>query len=100
MIVALGLLLAAATPDAEIQAAALALKPSVVELRRELHRHPELSNREERTGRLVAEKLRALGLEVRYPIARTGAVAILRGGRPGGGVGLRAGLDGPPLQGG
>jgi len=98
MIVALGLLLATATPDAEIQAAAAALRPSVVELRRELHRHPELSNREERTGRLVAEKLRALGLEVRYPIARTGAVAILRGGRPGGVVALRADLDGLPIQ--
>ena len=67
-------------------------------LRRDIHRHPELGNRETRTGQLVAERLRALGLEVRYPVAKTGVVAILRGGRPGAVVGLRADLDALPIQ--
>jgi len=86
------------TPDAEIRAAAERIAPAVVAVRRELHAHPELSNREEQTGRFVAERLRALGLEVRYPVARTGAVGLLRGGRPGGVVALRADLDGLPIE--
>lgn len=86
------------TPDAEIRAAAERIAPAVVAVRRDLHAHPELSNREERTGHLVAERLRDLGLEVRYPVAKTGVVGILRGGRPGGVVALRADLDALPLD--
>jgi amidohydrolase len=85
--------------DAEIESAVLATVPRLVETRRDLHRHPELSNREERTGKLVAERLRALGLdEVRYPVARTGVVGVLKGGRPGPVVGLRADMDALPIQ--
>jgi len=99
MILTLGLLLAAtAVPDAEIAAATKAITPEVVALRRDLHAHPELSNREERTGRLVADRLRALGLEVRHPVAKTGVVGVLRGGRPGGVVALRADIDALPIQ--
>ncbi|HXY38535.1 MAG TPA: amidohydrolase [Vicinamibacteria bacterium] len=102
MLLALTLVLAAAapagTPDAEIRAAAERLAPAVVATRRELHAHPELSNREERTGRFVAERLRALGIEVRYPVARTGVVGVLRGGRPGGVVALRADMDALPIE--
>jgi amidohydrolase len=103
MLLALALLAAApaaapATPDAEIRAAAVRIAPVVVELRRDLHAHPELSNREERTGRLVAERLRALGLEVRHPIAKTGVVGVLVGGRPGGVVALRADMDALPIE--
>ena len=99
MILTLGLLLAAtAVPDAEIAAATKAITPEIVALRRDLHAHPELSNREERTGRLVAERLRALGLEVRHPVAKTGVVGVLRGGRPGGVVALRADIDALPIQ--
>ena len=89
---------AAVSPDAEISAAAERIAPSVVALRRDLHAHPELSNREERTGHLVAERLRDLGIEVRYPVARTGVVGVLRGGRPGGVVALRADMDALPLD--
>jgi amidohydrolase len=101
MIVAPVLLAAAAvvtTPDAEIRAAAEKLAPGVVALRRQLHQQPELSNREEKTGRFVAERLRALGLEVRYPVAKTGAVGVLRGGRPGGVVALRSDMDALPIE--
>jgi len=101
MLLALALLVAApvvAVPDAQIRAAAERLAPSVVAVRRDLHAHPELSNREERTGRLVAERLRDLGLEVRYPVAKTGVVGILRGERPGPVVALRADIDALPIE--
>lgn len=103
LVPALALLAAApaaapATPDAEIRAAAARISPAVVELRRDFHAHPELSNREERTGRLVAERLRALGLEVRHPVAKTGVVGVLVGGRPGGVVALRADMDALPIE--
>jgi amidohydrolase len=94
----LALATAAAAPDAEIRAAAEALAPALVERRRDIHRHPELGNREVRTGTLVAERLRALGLEVRHPVARTGVVGILKGGRPGPVVALRADIDALPIQ--
>jgi amidohydrolase len=98
-----GVTLAAPPPppatDAALKAAAEAINAKVVETRRDLHRHPELSNREERTGKLVAERLRALGLdEVRYPVAKTGVVGVLRGGRPGRVVALRADMDALPIQ--
>lgn len=89
---------AVAAPDVEIKAAAERLTPWLVECRRGIHRNPELSNRESRTGKLVAERLKALGLEVRHPVARTGALGILRGARPGGVVALRADLDALPIE--
>jgi amidohydrolase len=88
----------AATPATEIRAAVDALTPRLVETRRDLHRHPELGNRETRTGQLVADRLRQLGLEVHAPVAKTGVVGILKGGRPGPVVGLRADLDALPIQ--
>ncbi|HKQ97861.1 MAG TPA: M20 family metallopeptidase, partial [Candidatus Polarisedimenticolia bacterium] len=60
--------------------------------------HPELGNRETRTGALIAERLRALGLEVRFPVARTGVVGVLRGGRPGRVAAIRADIDALPIQ--
>jgi amidohydrolase len=88
----------AATPAAEIRAAVEALTPRLVETRRDLHRHPELGNRETRTEKVVADRLRQLGLEVRDPVAKTGVVGILKGGRPGPVVGLRADMDALPIQ--
>ncbi len=74
-----------------------ALAEQVIAWRRDIHQHPELSNREFRTSRLVAEHLRALGMEVRTEVAHTGVVGILKGGRPGGVVALRADMDGLPV---
>jgi amidohydrolase len=74
------------------------LEPRLVETRRDLHQHPELSNREERTGRLVAARLRALGLEVTTGVAGHGVVALLAGGRPGAVVAARADMDALPIE--
>ncbi|MCX6894802.1 MAG: amidohydrolase [Verrucomicrobia bacterium] len=76
-----------------------ALRPQLIAQRRDFHRHPELSNREERTARVVADKLRALGLdEVRTKVARHGVVALLRGGQPGPVVAVRADMDALPIN--
>lgn len=60
-----------------------AIEPKVIAWRRELHQYPELSNREFRTSKLVAEHLKSLGLEVQTGIAHTGVVGLLRGAKPG-----------------
>jgi amidohydrolase len=69
----------------------------VVAWRRDFHQHPELSNRETRTAKIVADHLRSLGIEVRTGVARTGVVGVLRGGRPGPVVALRADMDALPV---
>ncbi|MGB9868177.1 MAG: M20 metallopeptidase family protein [Bacillota bacterium] len=72
--------------------------PEVIELRREIHRHPELGYEEHRTSALVADKLASYGLNVRSGIAGTGVVADLAGSRPGPHVLLRADMDALPIQ--
>ncbi len=81
----------------EIDRRAEELKDKLIAWRRDFHEHPELSNREHRTGTIVAEHLRALGLEVEAPVAHTGVVALLRGGKPGLVVALRADMDALPI---
>ena len=81
----------------EIDARTTAVLPKVVTWRRDIHQHPELSNREVRTAKLVADHLRALGLEVQDNVAKTGVVGLLRGGRPGKVVALRADMDALPV---
>jgi amidohydrolase len=71
--------------------------PAMIEVRHQVHQHPELSNREFETSKLVAERLRALGLEVQTGIAHTGVVGILKGGRPGPIVAVRSELDALPV---
>ena len=84
---------------AEIDRRAVQVEGKVLAWRRDIHAHPELSNREVRTAQIVAEHLRALGLEVRTGVAHTGVVGVLRGGRSGGGpvVALRADMDALPV---
>jgi amidohydrolase len=87
-----------AARDQQVAQAAAALKPKLMEIRRDLHMHPELSNREERTGRMVAEHLRKLGYTgIKTGVARTGVVAILKGGRPGPVIAIRADMDALPI---
>ena len=81
----------------EIDARVQAVLPRVVAWREDLHQHPELGFRETRTSALVAGELRRLGLEVRTGVGRTGVVGILRGGRPGRVVALRADMDALPV---
>src|SRR5712691_9524406 len=83
--------------DAEVDARAAQIEGKVVAWRRDIHAHPELSNRETRTADLVADHLRALGLEVRTGVAHNGVVGVLRGGRPGPVVALRADMDALPV---
>src|SRR5687767_10875483 len=72
--------------------------PAAIEVRHHLHQHPELSNREVETGKRVAAELRALGFdEVRTGVAHNGVVAVLRGGRPGPVVAVRADIDALPV---
>lgn len=73
------------------------LEPKIIEWRRYFHEHPELSNREVKTGARIAEQLKALGLEVQYPVANTGVVALLKGSKPGPVVALRADIDALPV---
>src|SRR5258706_5813282 len=73
------------------------VEPHVIANRRYIHQHPELSNRETETAAYIAEHLRALGLEVRTGIAKTGVVAVLHGGKPGPVVALRSELDARPV---
>lgn len=100
---AAGLLALAALPAAaadlgtRLDSLADALEPKVIAWRRDIHQHPELGNREVRTAGLAAEHLKALGYEVLTGVARTGVVAVLRGGRPGPVVALRADMDALPV---
>lgn len=81
----------------EIHNAADRLLPRVIEWRRYLHQNPELGNREFKTAAYVESHLRRLGLEVRTKIAYTGVVGILKGGKPGPVVALRADMDALPV---
>ncbi|MFQ3580601.1 MAG: M20 family metallopeptidase [Chloracidobacterium sp.] len=84
--------------DARYQRDIADLTPKLIETRRDLHQHPELSNREERTARVVADRLRALGLEVTTGIAHHGVIGVLRGGKPGKVIALRADMDALPIE--
>lgn len=74
------------------------IEPKVIEWRRYLHEHPELSNREENTAAYLAKALKGMGLEVQENIARHGVVGVLKGGKPGPVVGLRADIDALPVK--
>ncbi|WP_404948495.1 amidohydrolase [Shewanella sp. SG44-2] len=73
------------------------VESKVIAWRRDLHQHPELSNREFRTSKVIEKHLKSLGLEVQTGIAHTGVVAILTGGKPGPLIGLRADMDALPV---
>jgi amidohydrolase len=93
-------LLQAQTPSklqTKIEQQAVAIEPKVIEWRRHFHQYPELSNRETKTAQKVAEHLKALGLEVQTGVAHTGVVGLLRTGKPGPVIALRADMDALPV---
>ncbi|MDY0067853.1 MAG: amidohydrolase [Steroidobacteraceae bacterium] len=81
----------------QIEKAVRAVDDDVIAWRRDIHQHPELSNREFRTSKLVADHLRKLGLPVKTGVAHTGVTAVLEGGRPGPTIALRADMDALPV---
>jgi len=83
--------------EPDIAAAAQAVQKDVVAWRRDIHQHPELGNNEVRTAKLVADQLRKLGLQVKTGVAHTGVVAVLKGGKPGPRIALRADMDALPV---
>jgi amidohydrolase len=99
---AMALVIALAAPlngqSGPVDAAVERFADEITQMRHEIHENPELGNREFRTAEMVANHLRALGFdEVRTGIAHTGVVGILRGGRPGGVVAVRADMDALPV---
>ncbi len=80
-----------------VDARAAEVEDQVIAWRRDIHANPELGNREFRTAALVAEHLTGLGMEVRTEVAHTGVVGLLRGGKPGPVVALRADMDALPV---
>lgn len=82
---------------ARIDKHAEAVLPKVVAWRRDLHKHPELGNRETRTAKIIADHLRKLGYEVKTGVGKTGVVGVLRGGKPGPVVALRSDMDALPV---
>ena len=74
------------------------IEPEIIKIRREIHQKPELAYREEVTSKLVAERLEALGIQVKRGVGGTGVLGVLKGPRPGKVVGLRADMDALPLD--
>ncbi|MBB6612279.1 amidohydrolase [Pontibacter sp. Tf4] len=95
------LALPATAQDAKLLARANSMadkiEKKVIEWRRDFHEHPELGNREVKTAAKIAAELKRLGIEVETGIAHTGVVGVLKGGKPGPVVALRADMDGLPV---
>jgi len=83
--------------QAKIDQQAKEMESKVIEWRRHIHQYPELSNRETKTGAYVAEHLKSLGIEVQTGVAKTGVVGLLKGGKPGPVIALRADMDALPV---
>lgn len=82
---------------APVESSIQSVLPRMIEWRRDFHQNPELSYEEVRTARIVAQHLRSLRMEVRTGVAQTGVVGVLRGGRPGPVIALRADMDALPV---
>jgi amidohydrolase len=82
----------------QIDTKAQAIQTNLVEWRRHIHQNPELGNREFKTSAYIVEQLKGLGLEIQTGIAKTGVIAILKGGKPGPCIALRADMDALPVR--
>jgi amidohydrolase len=74
-----------------------AIEKKIIDWRRDFHEHPELGNQEFRSAEIIAKHLKSLGIDVKTSVAKTGVVGILKGGKPGPVVALRADMDGLPV---
>ncbi len=81
----------------QVDKSAEQIESKVIEWRRHFHQYPELSNREFKTAEKIAEHLKNLGLDVKTGVAHTGVVGLLKGGKAGPVVGLRADIDALPV---
>jgi amidohydrolase len=90
-------IIASAQLKQKIDAAINRIEPQCIAWRQEIHKHPELGNREVNTAKMVAAHLRKLGLDVKEGVAKTGVVALLQGGKPGPCIALRADMDALPV---
>src|SRR6476646_6364081 len=93
-------LLCAATSATAAESVQQLTQPELQQItawRRDLHEHPELSNREVRTSKLIANELKKFGYEVRTGIAHHGVVGVLKGGKPGPRLAIRADIDALPV---
>ncbi len=84
--------------SAKIDSKAKEIESKLIAWRRDIHEHPELGNQEKRTAKLVADHLRSLGMDVKTDVAVTGVVGVLKGGKPGPVVALRADMDALPVK--
>ncbi|MFC5284911.1 amidohydrolase [Pedobacter alpinus] len=73
------------------------IEQKVIDWRRDFHQNPELGNHEFRTAEIIAKHLKSLGIEVTTSVAKTGVIGILKGGKPGPAVAIRADMDGLPV---
>jgi amidohydrolase len=87
-----------AQQSSQIDAQSKALQSQLTQWRRHIHQHPELGNREFKTSAYIVEQLKDLGLEIKTGVAKTGVVAILKGGKPGPVIALRADMDALPVK--
>src|SRR5438445_12377176 len=77
---------------------AIAIEPEIIKIRREIHQKPEVAYQEQTTAKLVAEQLKALGIQVKQGVGGTGIWGILKGQKPGRVVAVRADMDALPLD--
>ncbi|RKR81591.1 carboxypeptidase Ss1 [Mucilaginibacter gracilis] len=89
--------LAQPTSKAEVAKRADAIEKKIIAWREDFHEHPELGNHEFRSSEIIAKHLESLGIEVKRGVATTGVVGILKGGKPGPVVALRADMDALPV---
>ena len=75
-----------------------AIKDKIISTRRDIHQHPELAFNEHRTAKLVAERLKSLGIDVQTDVGKTGVVGTMRGKNSGKTIALRADMDALPMQ--
>src|SRR5690349_1962679 len=88
---------ATASAEESVQQTTQALLPEITAWRRDLHQHPELSNREVRTSKFVSGELKKLGYDVRTGIAKTGVTGTMKFGKPGSKLAIRADMDALPV---